>query len=341
MYEKEKYIAKYFKNTQTILATKMPDNIITLQFFQRKNDVMLAGMSEVLSLLEEVTDTSKYEIKYLPDGTIINNLDIVLQLTGKYQDFGIWEGMIDGILARNTSIATNAYHCKKAAGDKEVIFMGDRADHYITQEIDGRAVALAGIKLVSTQVQQEQQSDFSNKDQAIFGSMPHILIQGFGGDVVQATQAFHECFPESKLIALVDYHNDVIKDSLRVYEALKDKVWGVRLDTSKNMVDHMFDNEEPQYGVNPEQVIRLRKALDKAGAKNYKIIVSSGFDAKKIEQFEQLQVPVDYYGVGQSIFKLSCSFSADATLLNGVPQAKEGRGYRQNNALQIYNKQGE
>ncbi|SYV97781.1 nicotinic acid phosphoribosyltransferase, partial [Mycoplasmopsis edwardii] len=88
--EKERYIASYFKKTQTILQNELPDNVITLQFFQRKDNSILAGMSEVLRLLEEVTDTSKYQIRYLPDGTLINNLDIVLELEGHYQDFGIW-----------------------------------------------------------------------------------------------------------------------------------------------------------------------------------------------------------------------------------------------------------
>ncbi|WBP83933.1 nicotinate phosphoribosyltransferase [Mycoplasmopsis edwardii] len=334
--EKERYIASYFKKTQTILQNELPDNVITLQFFQRKDNSILAGMSEVLRLLEEVTDTSKYQIRYLPDGTLINNLDIVLELEGHYQDFGIWEGMIDGILARNTSIATNARNCVLAAKNKEVIFMGDRADHYVNQEIDGKAVAIGGIKLVSTLAQKVK--DQSQPDENVFGSMPHILIQGFGGNVVAATKAFHKNFPNHKLIALVDYNNNVIKDSLRIWEALGDKVWGVRIDTSKNMVDHMFDGEEPQYGVNPEQVFRLRKALDQAGAKNYKIVVSSGFDEEKIKLFEELNVPVDYYGVGQSIFKLKNSFSADATILNGQKQAKEGRGYRNNPNLITYKK---
>ncbi|WP_268926794.1 nicotinate phosphoribosyltransferase [Mycoplasmopsis gallopavonis] len=339
MLKEEKYIAKYFHKTKEILAKEKPNNIITLQFFQRKDNSILAGMQEVLDLLEKVTDTSKYIIRYLPDGSHINNLDIVLELTGQYQEFGIWEGMIDGILARSTSIATNSYHCKQAAGKKEVIFMGDRADHYLNQAIDGKAVALGGIKIVSTLMQQNQQPKDSFDEEAVFGSMPHILIQGFNGDVVAATKAFHKHFPNSKLIALVDYNNNVIEDSLKVYKALGNKVWGVRIDTGKNMIDHMFDNDpNPQLGVNPEQVIRLRKALDKAGATSYKIVVSSGFDAAKIQLFESLNVPVDYYGVGQSIFKLNNSFSADATLLNGAKQAKEGRGYRENPNLIQYHK---
>ncbi|MEE3928099.1 nicotinate phosphoribosyltransferase [Mycoplasmopsis ciconiae] len=332
--DKKKYIASYFEKTKHILEHEKPNNIIKLQFFQRKDNAILAGMNEVLALLEEVTDTSKYVIRYLPEGSKINNLEIVLELEGNYQDFGMWEGMIDGILARSTSIASNAYACVQAAKGKPIIFMGDRADHYINQEIDGKAIALAGVKLVSTEAQKQNQ----NKDEITFGSVPHVLIQGFGGDITAAMLAYSKHFPNNKLIALVDYHNDVIKESLKVWDALGDKVWGVRLDTSKNMVDHMFDNEEPHYGVNIEQVKRLRKALDQAGATNYKIVVSSGFDAQKIKDFEDNNAPVDYYGVGQSIFKLSNSFSADATMLNNQKEAKEGRSYRENGKLVVYKK---
>ncbi|QZE12354.1 nicotinate phosphoribosyltransferase [Mycoplasma sp. Ms02] len=328
---KKDYIASYFEKTNTILKNEKPDNVIVLQFFQRKDNAILAGMQEVLELLEEQTDTNKYTIRYLEDGTKINNLDIVLELEGHYQDFGMWEGMIDGILARSTSIASNAHECVQAANGKPVIFMGDRADHYINQEIDGKAVALGGIELVSTNAQKQDKSA-----KPVFGSVPHILLQAFKGDVVAAMKAFHKNYPNDKIIALVDYNNDVITDSLKVWNALGNKVWGVRLDTSKNMVDHMFDNQEPQYGVNIEQVKRLRQALDQAGAKDYKIVVSSGFNAKKISEFEQAQAPVDYYGVGQGIFKLNNSFSADATMLNGEPEAKEGRGYRANSNLITY-----
>ncbi|MFV8471489.1 nicotinate phosphoribosyltransferase [Mycoplasma sp. B6188] len=332
MQEKEKYIASYFQKTKDILATKLPQNKIVMQFFQRKDDAILCGINEVLDILKTQTDISKYTIRYLPEGSHINNLDIVLELEGQYQEFGIWEGLIDGILTRNTSIATNAYHCVQAAKGKEVIFMGDRADHYVNQEIDGYAARVGGIKLVSTLAQK----DPAVKEESVFGSMPHVLIQGFNGDVVAATRAYHELFPNNKLIALIDYHNDVINDALKVWNALGDKVWGVRIDTSKNMVDHMFDGQEAQYGVNPEQIFRLRKALDQAGATNHKIVVSSGFNAEKIQMFEELHVPVDYYGVGQSIFKLNNSFSADATVLNGQLQAKEGRSYRKNPNLITY-----
>ncbi|WP_027120639.1 nicotinate phosphoribosyltransferase [Mycoplasmopsis lipofaciens] len=334
----DKYIASYFFNAEEIIRQKNPENIITLQFFQRKDDVLLAGMQEVLDLLEKHTDTSKYSIRYLKDGTKINNLDIVLELEGHYQDFGKYEGMIDGILARSTSLATNAYRCVKEAKGKEIIFMGDRADHYLMQEIDGKAMRIAGINIMSTLAQQSK-----NETKKPFGSVPHILIQNFDGDTAAAMQAYQDVFPEFKYISLVDYKNNVIEQALESYKILGSKLSGVRIDTSKNMKDHMFDNEidkEEYYGVNVEQVKRLRKALDQAGAKDVKIIVSSGFDYKKIKHFEENNAPVDFYGVGQSIFKLTSSFSADATLLNNKKQAKEGREYRNNPNLIIYKRQG-
>ncbi|WP_029513030.1 nicotinate phosphoribosyltransferase [Mycoplasmopsis iners] len=334
--EINKYIATYFDKTKTIIEKYNPNNIIKLQFFQRNDNALLGGMNEVLEILEKYTDTSKYTIRYLPEGSKIKNLEIVLELEGHYQDFGTLEGLIDGVLSRSSSIATNAYHCVQAANGKPVVFMGDRMDHYLMQKRDGDAVRLAGIEIVSTPEQ--------NLPDAViepFGSIPHALIQNFDGDVKKAMRAYAETFPDELLISLIDYHNDVIAQFKESYDELGAKLWGVRVDTSKSVKDHMFDNEEDKpeyYGVNLEQIKRLRKAMDDYGAKDVKIAVSSGFDAKKIANFEANCAPVDFYGVGQSIFKLTCAFSADATVLNGHNQAKEGRYYRQNNQLKEYKK---
>ncbi|WP_029513851.1 nicotinate phosphoribosyltransferase [Mycoplasmopsis primatum] len=327
----DKYIASYFHKTEKVIANEHPNNIITLQFFQRRDNALLAGMDEVLKLLKDNTDTSKYEIRYLKDGTLIQNLEVVLELTGHYDDFGKYEGMIDGILTRSTSIATNAYECVKAANGKNIIFMGDRADHYLMQEIDGKAVALAGVTSMSTEAQN------IHKVESTFGSVPHVLLQNFAGNTGGAMKAYAKNWPNDKIISLIDYHNDVIAQALESYTALGSRLYGVRIDTSKNMKDRMFDNEsidnKDHYGVNIDQVKNLRKALDDAGADNVKIIVSSGFNASKIRKFEEAKAPVDSYGVGQSIFKFECFFSADATLLNGNKEAKAGRQYRPNNRL--------
>lgn len=70
---------------------------------------------------------------------------------------------------------------------------------------------------------------------------------------------------------------------------------------------------------------RARKALDENGFNHIKIIVSSGFDAKKIATFEEAQAPVDIYGVGTAFLNnQTCLFSADLVELDGKNQAKFG-----------------
>lgn len=325
-------ISLYFHKTKQIAKKYLPNNIVTLQFFQRHNDVMLCGINEAIKLLQDNTDISKYTIKYLPEGTIIKNREVCLELEGNYHEFGIWEGIIDGILARQSSIATNAYRIVKAANGKNVVSMADRADHYINQLNDAYAIEVGGIKNHSSYAS-------SNFDPLrTYGSMPHGLIQMFDGNLVKACEAYHETFPEDELYALVDFHNDVIGDSLACLKRFKGDLKGVRIDTSKSMIDKMFENDSDskQFGVTPVQVKNLRKALDENGGKHVKITVSSGFDAKKITYFESLNTPVDTYGVGEALLKINVHFSADATRLNGKLIAKAGRGYLENKRLIKY-----
>ncbi|AZZ65386.1 nicotinate phosphoribosyltransferase [Metamycoplasma phocicerebrale] len=324
------HISIYFFKTKKIAQKFRRKEIVTLQFFQRHNNVKLCGINEVLKLLCKNTDTSKYIIRYLPEGSIINNREVVLELEGHYYDFGIWEGMIDGILARQTSIATNAYNVIKAANGKNVVSMADRADHYINQQNDAYALKVGGILNHSTLLS-------SNYDLArTFGSMPHALIQIFEGDVIRATEAYHKTFPNDNLYALVDFHNDVISDSLACLKKFGKTLKAVRIDTSKALIDKMFKEGEAEYGVTQNQVKRLREALDRNGGEHVKITVSSGFNVKRIKEFEDENTPVDTYGVGASLLKIWVNFSADATKLNDKLIAKEGRSYLKNDKLKQF-----
>ncbi|AEC45610.1 nicotinate phosphoribosyltransferase [Mesomycoplasma hyorhinis] len=326
----KKYISDYFFRAEEVIKKFNPNAIVVLQFFQRRENTMLAGMTEVLKLLEDHTDTSKYKIRYLEDGSIVQPREVVLELEGHYQDFGVFEGVIDGILARSSSIATNAHECIQAAKGKDIIYMADRADHYLNQHIDGLAAEVAGIKTHSTEAGARKNLE------DIFGSIPHALIQSFEGDLVKALEYYHQLFPELDLIALVDFNNDVISDSLKVLKRFGKKLYGVRVDTSAAVQDKMFKEGENQYGVTVEQIKRLRKALDENDGKNVKIIVSSGFNAKKIADFEAQNAPVDSYGVGEYMLEIKVHFSADATMINNKKIAKFGRGYSFNPKLKEY-----
>ena len=217
---------------------------------------------------------------------------------------------------------------------KPVIFMGDRDDHYTQQAGDGYAAFIGGSTAQATHAMNEWWGKQG------MGTMPHALIQMFRGDIVAATRAYHDMFPDDEIMALVDYNNDVITDSLKVAKEFGRNLSAVRVDTSKTLVDkyflrnhHLMGTFDPR-GVNPELIFALRNALDDAGHHYVNIVVSGGFTKKKIEEFEKRNVPVDMYGIGSSLLKLNIGFTGDNVLLNGTHSAKEGRKFRPNKRLE-------
>ncbi|MBD1380156.1 nicotinate phosphoribosyltransferase [Metabacillus arenae] len=332
------FSAVYFLKTKEIVSDFNPENIVTMQFFQKEHAV-LCGTDEVIALLKTFSDHPEdLEIYSLKDGDKISPFETVLTVTGPYQSFGYLEGVIDGILARRTSVATNVYNVVKAAGlsgkQKPVIFMGDRDDHFTMQAGDGYAAYIGGSSAQATHAMSEW---WGKKG---MGTMPHALIQMFNGDVVEAAKAYYKKFPEDDLIVLVDYNNDCITDSLSLAREFKDQLKGVRVDTSRTMIDHYFVRNpdvlgtfDPR-GVNAQLIFALREALDKEGFEHVKIVVSGGFNESRIMEFEKQRVPVDIYGVGSNLLKISIGFTGDNVLLNGKPQAKAGRRYRPNPRLE-------
>jgi nicotinate phosphoribosyltransferase len=136
---------------------------------------------------------------------------------------------------------------------------------------------------------------------------------------------------------LVDFHNDSVRTALDVADALGDKLWGVRLDTSEKLVDRSLWHEMGEFrptGVNEVLVHRVREALDEAGHERVKIVVSGGFDAARIKTFEAQGVPVDSYGVGSSLIRGSNDYTADVVMVDGKPCAKVGRRYKPNDRLE-------
>ena len=169
--------------------------------------------------------------------------------------------------------------------------------------------------------------------------MPHALIAAYGGDTVAAAKAFASRFAgEMNVTVLVDFENDSVRTALEVADALGDKLWGVRLDTSESLVDRSLWNELGDFkptGVNERLVRRVRDALDGDGFERVKIVASGGFDVEKISEFERRGVPVDAYGVGSSLIRGSNDFTADIVLTDGRPSAKVGRRYRPNERLEL------
>ncbi|GAB6189660.1 hypothetical protein JCM30566_14010 [Marinitoga arctica] len=284
------------------------------------------------------------EVKALYDGDEAKNMEPVLTIEGDPSYFGYLETVLLGVLARATSTATSVKKVVEVANGKPILFFSARFDHFWVQATDGYAALKAGAFGVST----DANADYWGVKS--MGTIPHALIASYNGDTTEAAIAFDKHIDANvNRIVLVDWENDVIGTTLklvaRFYEYItgekykpgitdpsiiigpgKNKIWGVRFDTSGSLRDKsVIPKDESSLGVNPELVWRARQIFDNNGLKDLKILVSGGFDEKKIELFEKLNVPVDSYGVGSKLLKEKIDFTADIVEVNGKHCAKVGR----------------
>jgi nicotinate phosphoribosyltransferase len=326
------YSDKYFVRARDLLRMDRHRPRVTMQVFGKAH-AYLGGIDETIAILKLCAERwDELVVHALYDGDAIEPWETVLLIEGPYDAFAVLETLYLGVLARRTRVGTNTRRVVEAARPKEVMFFPARHDHWLVQTGDGYAAHIAGAIGVSTDA---QASWWGSEG---IGTVPHALIAAYGGDTVLASRKFADQMdPRIRLITLVDFENDCVGTSLAVAQALGDRLYGVRLDTSETLVDRSVIPQMGTFkptGVNPQLVRNVRQALDAAGFEQVRIVVSGGFTVEKIRQFEEEGVPVDAYGVGSSLFQGRFDFTADVVMLEGRPCAKVGRGYRPNPRLE-------
>jgi len=326
------YSDAYFLRTREILHKDNHHRRVLMQIFQRQHAVV-CGLDEAIAIIKKCAyNPENITIKALYDGDEVEPWETVMTIEGDWADFTHLETVILGVIARQTKIATNVRKAVKAANGKPVIFFSARYDHYSVQLSDGYAAFIGGISGVSTPANGYYWGAPGQ------GTIPHGLIATYDGDTLRATKAFDQHIdPSVKRVALVDYNNDCVATSLAVARELGERLWAVRLDTSNTMVDKSvlpYMGTFNPTGVCPQLVRNVREALDREGFNHVKIMVSGGFTAEKITEFEAARVPVDIYAVGSSFFNHNIDFTADIVMVDGEPQAKAGRAYRPNPRLE-------
>jgi nicotinate phosphoribosyltransferase len=261
-----------------------------------------------------------------------------MTIEGDYTLFAHLETLYLGVLARRTLVSTNVRRVVEAANGKPIIFMPARYDHHRVQTGDGYAAHVAGAT-IGVDIGVTTDANASWWGGRSIGTVPHSLIASYGGNTVLAATKFAEHSPaDTRIVVLADFENDSVRTSLEVARALRDRLWGVRLDTSRNMVDRSLWDEMGDFdprGVNERLVRKVRAALDEDGFEQVRIVVSGGFDVDRIRGFEERGVPVDSYGVGSSLLRGDNDFTADVVLADGRPVAKAGRRYRPNERLEL------
>jgi nicotinate phosphoribosyltransferase len=326
------YTDAYFNYArQTLLADGRRPRVL-MQVFQKKHAV-LGGIDEAIAILKLCSHGwEDLTVHALYDGYEIEPWETAMTIEGDYTLFAHLETVYLGVLARRTLISTNVRRVVEAANGKPILFFPARHDHHRVQTGDGYAAHVAGAIGVSTEA---QASWWGGRG---IGTVPHALISAYGGNSVLAATKFAEyADPDVNVVVLVDFENDSVRTSLEVARALGDRLWGVRLDTSRTLVDRSLWEEMGDFdprGVNERLVRNVRDALDRDGFERVKIVASGGFDADRIREFEAKDVPVDSYGVGSALIRGENDFTADVVLADGRPAAKVGRRLRPNERLE-------
>jgi nicotinate phosphoribosyltransferase len=356
-------------------------------FTRRAPRALVAGIDVALLMLRHaaglITDGvfmptwERLEVEAAHDGVVVaydgvpEHVRPILRIRGRYQDFAVLETPILGCLSRASRIATNVYDVLEVARGKPVLYFPARFDLPATQALDGYAYWLA-VQRYNHDHGANARAYVSTDAQAAWwggkggGTMPHALIAVYMGDTAAAVLAFAQTLPpDVPRIALVDFNNDCVGDSLacaaRMWEAhraaLKQgddaaaarlRLDGVRLDTGGTMRDRAMEDGDPP-GVNPKLVRLVRAALDsaweswdvppgmeetaKAFCRAVRIVVTGGFNRERIAAFEADAVPVDVYGVGSSLLRNDSTTNTDFTMdvvraqVNGawINAAKVGR----------------
>jgi nicotinate phosphoribosyltransferase len=332
------YTDAYFNHTRAALLADGRHPRVVMQVFQKKNAV-LGGIDEAIAVLKLcVDDWEALTVHALHDGERIEPWETVMTIEGDYTLFAHLETVYLGTLSRRTLIATNVTRVLEAANGKTILFMPARHDHHRVQTGDGYAAYVAGA-LIDAEIGMTTDAQASWWGGSGLGTVPHALISAYGGNTVLAATKFAEWAPPGlRLTVLVDFENDSVRTALEVARALGPRLWGVRLDTSGQLVDRSLWDELGDFdprGVNERLVRKVRDALDRDGFEQVKIVASGGFTVEKIKRFEELGIPVDSYGVGSSLIRGENDFTADVVMTDGRPSAKVGRRYRSNARLEL------
>ncbi len=304
----------YFERARRILAAEGLDPVVTMEIFARE-EAVLCGAEEALAYLRAIlgdadgTIDAPRIVESLHDGDLIGPKEVVMRITARYSAFGLYETAILGILSQSTGWATAARRIVEAAAPIPVIGFGARHVHPSVADQMDYASVVGGCVGASTP------AGARLAGLAPTGTMPHALIIIFG-DTVRAAQAFDRHIdPDVPRIVLVDTFKDEAEESLRVADALGDRLWGVRLDTPSE-----------RGRVTADLVKEVRARLDLAGHERVKIVVSGGMDIDRIAYFKASNAPIDSFAVGSAISDASpIDFTGDLKEIDGKPIAKRGR----------------
>ena len=297
----------YFSRTKDILKGLGIDKKVKAEFIvkslpKRWEWGVLAGIEEAVEVLRRLP----VNVRAMREGTFFYPGQPVMEIEGMYNEFGLYETCLLGLICQASGVATKAARFKKRAGLRNIISFGARRIHPALAPMIERSAYIGGCDGVAVVRSGEL------IEQEPVGTIPHALVIVLGNGV-EAIKAFDKIIdPRVKRVALVDTFGDEKFESIAAAEALGKRLYGVRLDTPSS-----------RRGNFRKIIEEVRWELDLRGFQDVKIIVSGGIDEDQIPELNDL---VDSYGIGTAISNAPViDFSMDIVEMEGEPKAKRGK----------------
>ncbi len=298
-----------------------------------------------------------------PEGTWVGAGEPLVYITGSLAHLSDLETIMLQKLGAPCVAAHNAYQMCLAL--PHVVFLAMEARHCAGAEMQEMMAYAASVGSEAAQPggRQGLRRQRQRRHRALVrrgrgrGTMPHALI-GYAGSTVRAAEMFHETFPAEDLTVLVDYFGREVTDGLEVcrrFPALASAGrLALRLDThggrflegldpaesyavlerkAPGAIRRYRSETELRYlvgtGVSAAAVWRMREALDAAGFRRVRIVVSSGFGVDKCRVMADARAPIDVVGTGSFIPEAWAETYATADIVDydGVPMVKVGREF--------------
>lgn len=308
----------YFEYARDALRFAGINPVVTMEVFTRKNPfganwAVVSGIYEVAKLLQglplDVDAMEEGEVFLTDPQSAVN--EPVLRMTGRYQDFAVYENPLLGFLCQASGVCTKAARLAYLAEGKTIISFGTRRVHPALAPIVERSSMLGGLESVSNVLG----ARLLHKKAS--GTMPHAFVLCVG-DEAEAWRIFDRALPEDvPRIALVDTISDEKFASILALETLGSRLYGVRLDTPGSRRGDMR-----------KLIQEVRWELNLRGGQSVKIIVSGGIDEKDVVELRDW---VDGFGIGTSlsaapVIDFSCKIIEVEDEKTGkmTPRAKRG-----------------
>jgi nicotinate phosphoribosyltransferase len=353
----------YFNRTRQIVA-RFGDKRVTYAVFMRRP--VISAPRLMVEWLQAVSAArgAPFDIDVVyPEGEWVGAGEPIVYLTGRLVQLSDLETILLQLIGPASVAAHNAY--QMALMLPEAAFLAMEARHCAGADMQDMMAYAASVG--SAAARREGAKGFiGNANDATahwfdvprgLGTMPHSLI-GYAGSTVRAAEMFHETFPDEPMTVLTDYFGREVSDGLAVCARFPELAGSgrlsFRLDThgarfmegldpaesyavlerhAPGAIRRYRSETELRYlvgtGVSAAAIWRMREALDAAGHRRVRIVVSSGFGVDKCRVMADAKAPIDVVGTGSFIPDSwhETYATADIVEYDGVPMVKVGREF--------------